>query len=197
MQLNELDELHYICPISNLRSVLTLGILSHRGAENVPHVSVAMDEIQDIRTGVQVPGGRPLHEYVNLYFCGRNPMMSKRRASHTELLVLRISTDVLQSPEVVISDQNAASKYARFARAPGGLAIVNRERVFADDWRHPDDLIDNWRHSSQKCAEVLVPDRVGPGFIEGAYVSGSASLNSVWNVAPSLPVTTNGHLFFR
>ena len=44
------------------------GILSHTLAEQLAHDSVAMAEIQQIRTNKQIPGGRPLHEYANLYF---------------------------------------------------------------------------------------------------------------------------------
>ena len=49
MRRDELDELHYIAPLSNILSIFRLGILSHRGAEKVAHESVAMQEIQDRR----------------------------------------------------------------------------------------------------------------------------------------------------
>jgi len=77
MRREELEELHYISPIVNVSSILTHGILSHRRASKLPHQSVAMPEIQDRRRKVQVPKARPLHEYVNLYICARNPMMYK------------------------------------------------------------------------------------------------------------------------
>ena len=38
-----------------------------------------MAEIQGRRDLVMVPNGRSLHEYANLYFDQRNPMMFKRR----------------------------------------------------------------------------------------------------------------------
>ena len=68
MKLEELEELHYITPLANLRSIIERGILSHQKAEKIVHRSVAMDEIQERRKKVVVPGGRPLHQYVNLYF---------------------------------------------------------------------------------------------------------------------------------
>jgi hypothetical protein len=89
MTLDELQELHYITPIANMKSIVTKGILSHYKAEKIPHKSVAMDEIQERRKKVVVPGGRPLHHYVNLYFHARNPMMFKRKNSHEELCVIR------------------------------------------------------------------------------------------------------------
>ena len=129
MERHDLTELHYITPIANVPSILKLGILSHNQAKHVRHESVAMNEIQDRRARVTVPGGRKLHEYVNLYICARNPMMYKykRQTQHQGLCVLRISTNVLDLPGVVISDKNASSDYSIFKAAPGGLSIVNQE----------------------------------------------------------------------
>ena len=35
------------------------------------------------------------------------------------------------------------------------------------------------RHKSQKCAEALVPDRVDPCYIVGAYVANATALTGV------------------
>jgi len=133
----ELQELHYITQIDNVPSILQHGILSHSRASCLTHKSMAMPEIQDRRSSVVVPNGRPLHEYANLYFCARNPMLFKRQSQRNEMCVLRISVDVLDLPGVVIADCNASSRYVRFAAAPSGLIIVNRQRVFAEDWTDP------------------------------------------------------------
>jgi len=99
MKRDELQELHFITPIENVPSILELGILSHHRATQLQHRSIAMREIQDRRTSVVVPGaGRKLHEYANLYLCGRNPMLYKRR--HDAICVLAVSTDVLDLPGV-------------------------------------------------------------------------------------------------
>ena len=58
MERHELTELHYITPIANVPSILELGILSHNRAKRVRHESVAMNEIQDRRARVTVPGGK-------------------------------------------------------------------------------------------------------------------------------------------
>lgn len=197
MRRDELEELHYITPIENVGSILEHGILSHELASALPHHSVAMQEIQEIRSKVVVPGGRPLHRYVNLYFCARNPMMSKRRSEHESICVLRVSTEVIDLPGVVITDQNAASHYARFGAAPTALSMVNRDLVFAEFWKHPDDQIMEWRHASIKCAEVLIPDRIDSAYVFGAYVSGDVSRAALEAVAPSLIVTMTSHMFFR
>ena len=160
MRREELLELHYITPIANVGSILRFGILSHRRVARREHQSIAKQEVQDLRAQVRVPGGRPLHEYANLYFCARNPMMFKRATLHETTCVLRVSADVLDLPDVVITDQNAASGYCRFMPSPQGLAMVDGAMVFADDWRHPGNPGAYYRHRSIKCAEVLVPEEV-------------------------------------
>jgi hypothetical protein len=171
MRRDQLTELHYITPIANIASILVTGLISHNRTASVQHTSVAMPEIQDRRARIVVPGGRPLHDYVNLYICARNPMLYKRKAQHRDITVLKISPDVLDLPGVVVTDQNTSSEYARFGPGPTGLDMVDYELIFAEYWTHPEDQILEWRHKSIKCAEVLVPDRIGPKYIAGAYVS--------------------------
>jgi ssDNA thymidine ADP-ribosyltransferase, DarT len=106
---DELRELHYITPTKNVSSIIERGILSHRRAQVVDHVSVAMAEIQDRRRLKRFKGGRPLHEYANLYICARNPMLFKRKDHHADLCVLRVDVTVIDISDVIITDQNAVS----------------------------------------------------------------------------------------
>jgi hypothetical protein len=196
MTRDELDELGYIVPIATVPSILQHGILSHRRAARIAHESIALEGVQDRRAGKIVPNGRPLHEYANLYICPRNPMLLKKRDIHDRICVLRVRPDVLAIQSVVVTDSNAASKYVSFKPAPEGLAIVNRARTFAEWWTH-DDQIEQWRHSAQKCAEVLVPDVIPVHHILGAYVSCEASRQELSRNAPNLPITINADLFFH
>jgi hypothetical protein len=198
MTRDELPELGYIVPIATVPSILQRGILSHRRAEKIPHVSIAMDEVQKRRAKVTVPNGRALHEYANLYICARNPMLFKRKGNHDKICVLRVSTDVLDLANVVITDSNAGSSYVRFRPSPVGLAIVDAERTFARYWTHPnEDERERFRHTCEKCAEVLVPDVVSIQYITGAYVSGDLGQQGLKNIAPNLPITINADLFFQ
>lgn len=160
-----------------------------------------MPEIQDRRARKMVPGGRRLHEYANLYFHARNPMLSRLRDQHAELCVLRINLAVLDLPEVVITSQNAASDYAQFYPSPQGLANLNYELVFAEYWTHPEDQILEWRHKSIKCAEVLVPQRISAEHVLGAYVSNPTTKGTMENQLReeglALNVTVNSHMFFQ
>lgn len=196
MQRDELEELHFITLVKNVPSILKLGILSHNAVAKIAHESIAMSEVQDRRAKVKVPGGRALHEYANLYFHARNPMMYKRRNRHAEIAVLRVRPALLDLPGVVITDGNASSDYIRFAAAPGGLAIVDRERTFALNWTS-NNQIEYFRNACAKCAEVLVPERVDPSFVFGAYVSNEETQRNLAETVPGLDVSVNRELFFR
>ena len=63
MTLDDVEELHYITHRANIASILERGILSHAAADKIAHTSVAMTEIQQRRSKVTVPKGRPLHHY--------------------------------------------------------------------------------------------------------------------------------------
>lgn len=198
MKREELTELHYITPITNIPSVLQHGILPHNKVRKIPHESVAKLAIQERRRRVAVPGGRRLHDYTNLYFDARNPMMSACRENHEKLCVLRISHEVLDLADVVVADRNASTNYVRFAPAPEGLAIVDKDLVFAEWWTHPDyDQFESSRRKAVKCAEVLVPDKIDLKYVLGAYVSCVRSQLALLPVIGGLKTDINAHLFFR
>lgn len=74
--------------------------------------------------------------------------------------------------------------------------MIDRDLVFAESWQH-DDQIQEWRHKSIKCAEVLIPWNISRKYIKGIYVSCKASLAKVEAIADSLSISTNRHLFFQ
>lgn len=189
-------ELHCIMPVDNIPSVMTYGILSYERAAKLKHHSVAMQPVQDRRDQKQVPGGLKLHQYANLYFHSRNPMLYKRQNEVSCLCVLRVSTDVLDIGGTVVSDQNAASDYVRFLH-PSQWRLMPFDDIYAMDWRHPNDPIAFWRHKARKCAEVLVPQRIEPKFLNGAYVVDKIAAGRLAALGYNLPVTVNSVLFFR
>lgn len=197
MERDDLEELHFITPVENLASIVEHGIVCHTYSGKLGGASIAMAEVQTKRAVKRLPNGNKLHDYANLYVCARNPMLFKRRGLHAELCVLRVNKSVLDIDGVLVTDQNAASKYARFAAAPAGLSIVDAERTFAAKWTHPESQIDQWVHTSQKCAEVLVPNSVPPGYVFGAHVSNAATAALVVEHAPDIEVVVNTELFFR
>lgn len=198
MDRSEVKELHFITPLANVPSIVAHGIVSNERAVLIDGaVSIAMQEIQDRRDGVRVPGGLPLHQYANLYFNARNPMMYKRKSMHTQLGVVSVSASVLELPDVVVSDGNGSSDYTRFGSAAEGLRNVSSERTFTRDWTHPD-TYEYYRRKRAVCAEVLVPGSVRPRFIRGIYVSGSEGESNFGALCiPDLKPERNPDLFFQ
>lgn len=200
---DDVAELHCIQLISNVASILELGILSNYNSRRIEHESIADPLVQALREPVVIPGtnGRKLHSYANVYVNARNKMLSKIKFRRGDLdtCVLRISLDVLDLPGAIVASQNASSDYARFAPAPDGLSLIDRDLVFARSWKHPGDQIAEWRHGSIMCAEVLVPNRLDPQYIEGAYVSCRAARKDLRSELGdvSFAITVNGDIFFR
>lgn len=77
-----------------------------------------------------------------------------------------------------------------------GLRVISRERVFARYWTHPGDPYDEMSHKSEKCAEVLVPDRVDAQLIVGAYVANQVALETFQRLDYRLPVSILSDMFF-
>ena len=94
MNIEDVQELHYITHIDNISSICDNGILSHRQAGELSHISVASTEVQEKRAKKIIPGGRALHEYVNLYFDARNPMLYVLQDKHADLCILKIDPGV-------------------------------------------------------------------------------------------------------
>lgn len=195
MEPSEVTELHYLTPIANLSSIMERGILSHRRAEAVDHVSIADEDIQDRRRGKRVPNGRMLHDYANVYFDARNPMMYRRLSRRAEVAVIRVSPAVLDQPGTVITDGNAASAATRFYASPAGLAALDRDRVYAEYWTDSN-LWEQWERKRQRCAEVLVPDVIVLALIRGCYVCQDAGIARCREVAPDLAVEVCPRVFF-
>lgn len=187
-------ELQCIMPIGNVQSVLQHGLLSYERAALLQHHSIALQPVQDKRDQTQVPRGLRLHQYANLYFHARNPMLYKRLGEADEICVLKIAREVLDIQGTVISDQNAASDYVRFL-APSQWQLLDFESIFARDWRDVD-KIRYWQKKSKKCAEVLVPHRVPPHLIRGAYVASQTANTRFSALGVAIASTIDADMFF-
>lgn len=182
-------------PLENIPSVLKLGILSNDRAAKVEHYSVAMEEVQERRDLKHVPGGWKLHQYANLYFHARNPMLYKRKGSAATLCVLRVSTEVRHIEGVVFADRNASSDYVRFLH-PKQESVLDYDAIFAMDWRHANQF-EYFARKSKKCAEILVPHCVEPRFLTGAYAVDETAAANLKSLGFGHPVTINREMFFR
>jgi hypothetical protein len=198
MDRSDVKELYFITLISNVRSIINHGILPHNKSIQIPHDdSIAMLEMQEKRKIKKIPGtNKKLHDYANLYFDAHNPMLSRRRDRNNETCVLRIDANVLDLQGVIIADQNASSEYVRFYPVTQGLAAIDKNRLFAKYWTHPENLYEEWAHKSIKCAEVLVPHKVDSRYILGALVANQAALAAFKKLKIRLTVSIKSDIFF-
>jgi hypothetical protein len=195
VNISEIPELHYITHVSNLPSIFRHGLLCHRDAAKLKPVSVALPQVQSRRARKQVPGALWLHQYVNLYFNARNPMLYRNcmELSHEVMSVISISTDVMKLNGVVLTDGNAASDRTAFSSFPVGLKKLDRELVYAEYWTDKNPITEE-RKKWVICAEVLVPAHIDPQYLQRIYVVNKTIGTTI--EAP-VPVSENAYLFFR
>lgn len=196
MDRSDITELYYITQISNVSSILKRGILSHNLSLKVPHQSIAMPEMQAKRKNKKIPGAGKLHDYANLYFDAHNPMLCKRRDHNNEMCILRIKGSIIDLPNVIIADRNAASNYVGFYPVTKGLTVLDKDKVYARYWTNPNDQIDQFKRGSIKCAEVLVPEKVETKYILGTFVANQTALESFNKLKSGLPVEIKSDIFF-
>jgi hypothetical protein len=192
---HRVTELHCIMPIENIPSVIRHGILSHEQASRLSHNDISLSDVQDRRKKEKI-GNLMLHQYANLYFCARNPMLYLRSNQKDSLCILRVSKEILKCEGIVISDRNASAyDYVKFYESPNGLHHIDFDLVFAEYWTDTN-MFEYWRKKSIKCAEVLVPHCVEAGYIKGAYVANETAKVNLENKGFSKPITINAHMFF-
>ncbi len=109
--------------------------------------------------------------------------------------MLRISLEVARLAGVVFADRNASSDWVRFLH-PSQWGVLDFDAIFAMDWRDPNRFA-YYEKKSKKCAEVLVPERVEPGFLTGAYVVDQTAATHLAASGFALPVQVEPVLFFR
>lgn len=120
--------------INNIPSIMEKGLLSNERAELVSHISIALNEVQERRELVKIPNGLKLHQYANLYFDPRNPMLSRKRSQNEEICILKFDRIVLDMKDIIVSDRNASSSYAAFYSPEIGLEKIDFKLVYERYW---------------------------------------------------------------
>ena len=142
----------------NLDSILTAGaIFSKTRMGTKPFVSIAYESVQELRSKVTVTtSGRPLHDYVPLYFGNRTPMIAALEAQNEDILFLRFSLNILELPGVVVADGNAATAGTTFHEYTdlNSLERLDSEAILSVRYANNDEK------KRRKQAELLVPDQI-------------------------------------
>lgn len=118
-------------------------------------------------------------------------MMSAIRAHNDSLAILRVDASVIDLRDVIVSDRNAASDDVIFRPAEPGINALVEEEVYAEWWNHSRDA------RQKRCAEVLVPNRVPPEYIIGAYVRNMDCAVTLTGICPhGFTIDVEPHRYF-
>ena len=162
--------LYYIVHKDNIASVLASGALLCRSRARALAAGIPADisdpEVNQRRSGKIDPIRRQqLHDYVNLYFRARNPMLYVRRQLQSDLVVLCVDGRLLWEENVLFTDGNAASGATKFFDNLADLKELDWDCLYADRWNDFDD------GKRTRCAEILVPGSVPLSRVARAVVS--------------------------
>jgi hypothetical protein len=185
------QSLWYMTHIRNLPSILRSGILSHATItrQKIQHKDVSDLEVQHRRsTTYETVYGRPLHDYVPLYFNPHNPMLSKLRANQHELIILEISPRRIMENQCVVSDGNAASPRSDYYELEEGLMHIDWALIRKGSWYGVDD------GKRRMCAEVLVPDKISAQHFITIHCYSDGFRRHI--SSPGIPVKVSRQLYF-
>lgn len=114
-------------------------------------IDLSDPEVQGRRADRRLDG-RPLHDYVCLYFNPKNPMLSKRRDHQDDIVILCLDRQLLEQSSTFFTDGNAAGDATESFNDPRDLKKLDWDCIRATYWN---DFKDGKR---KRCAEILVPD---------------------------------------
>ena len=187
--------LYNIQAIDNIPSIMQRGLLSNEKSRKIKHTSIAMEEVQERRDVKYVPNGLGLHQYANVYFDPRNPMLSARRHENENICILKFDCCILDFEGAVVSDRNASSTYAGFYPPEIGLNEIDFKLVYAAYWTD-DNYYEYLRKKSIKCAEVLVPYEIPYDYVVCAAVVNQHTKQKLEQVGFDKEIIVMPKLFF-
>lgn len=195
MGITRQNGLYNIQAIDNIPSIMQRGLLSNERSRRIKHTSIAMEEVQQRRDIIYVPNGLGLHQYANVYFDPRNPMLSARRSENENICILKFDCCILDFDGVVVSDRNASSDYAGFYSPEIGLEEIDFKLVYASYWTD-DNYYEYLKKKSIKCAEVLVPHQIPYDYVVCAAVANECAKQKLEAVGFDREIVIERKMFF-
>ncbi|MBI2579366.1 MAG: DUF4433 domain-containing protein [Candidatus Aenigmarchaeota archaeon] len=106
----QLGPANHMTHIDNVAAIVQAGELrAYNLMRGTSYRNLANDDVQAGRAAKSISvTGRPLHDYVPLYFGSRTPMVAVNQRENESLVFIRFSLDMLAMGDVVISDGKAA-----------------------------------------------------------------------------------------
>jgi len=181
---------YHITHHQNLSGILEHGILSRSDAHSrrLTNTDISDPAVQNRRDRREPIFHRSIQDYAPLYINPKNPMLSRRRNIQDELVILKVSPDVLKRPEVLFTDGNAASSKTSFG-LDWSVVEPSQPVLQAKYW------IDFQDGRRKRCAELLVHPLVEPHHIVGAICRGLPLASQLRKLCP-FPITVDASIFF-
>ena len=142
--------------IKKLESIINSGgLLPFNKVQHSEETSLSNEDVQKGRASKTVPpSGRPLHDYVPLYFSPKTPMVAWNQAKNEDIIFLRFLYNIFKIEGVVFTDGNARSNSTQFYNftSVDDLKALDLEVVCGGGYK------DDPERKRKKQAEILVPD---------------------------------------
>lgn len=164
---------------------------------SISYQDLSNPSVQDKRDYKYVLNRRTLHDYANLYFDAKNPMLFNLVSNKNinELCVLCVDKRVLDIPGTVVTDMNAAALLAVFENPEKALERLDFDRIFAKSW-YDEDRVVMENKKKTKCAEVLVYNHIDPYYIRGIIVPNENAKQFALSLGLNLRINIDNDLFF-
>jgi hypothetical protein len=174
---------NHMTHLSNFAAIVAAGGLSsYNRMRGGSYFNLANEDVQAGRALITVPEtGRPLHDYVPLYFAFKTPMVAVNQAHNESLLFLRFPLDLLAMGGVVITDGNARSRETRFQiyEQIDDLGFIDAKAVNTVKYAG----IGKESIKRRKQAEILVPDFLPLGWMQDLICFNSSTQAQVLDIS--------------
>ena len=172
--------INHMTHIKNLKSILEEnGLRSYNLIQNSSHISLANEDVQKGRASITVKSsGRPLHDYVPIYFGFKTPMVAWNQNRNEDLIFLRFPLEILQIPGAIITDGNARATRSSFYpfQIIDDLSRVDTKAIQTLKYAHDQDL------KRRKQAEILIPDFLPISYLYDIICFSDNSRNELLNI---------------
>ena len=180
--------LFHITHISNVRSILAYGLHPH--GNPYQNRDISNHEVNDRREKRDPFYNRKIHDYVPFYFNPRNAMLYRNK--DTNVVILKYSMDLLEHDGILISDRNAASKYAKFYNYAGHLSSLDWNSIKSQSWYGDDNL------KQKMMAEALYPDVVPGSYIKAVKCKNHYQKEALISMGiPEYKIDIDRWMFFK
>lgn len=192
----EIDGLYHFTHVHHVHSIFKNGLRSHSNSHELGLVrhDISNPEVQWLRAQRSI-GGRPLHDYVPLYFNPRNAMLFDVFRKHTlvDIVIIRLPRNLLLQKGVWFTDGNAANTPTLSYDRLEDLNKLDWECIQAEYWTEYED-------GKRKCmAEILIPDMISANFIKRKsylFVENQETQNRIEAILPDTRVAVDEDKFF-